>query len=88
MSIPDTEAEPRPRRLMHRRAIDCSGYLRDDGLWEVEARLVDTKTFLQRDQFRGDVPPGEPGHFTLTFQGKFTRFQNFMPEAYAAGVLR
>ena len=62
MSIPDTEAEPRPRRLMHRRAIDCSGYLRDDGLWEVEARLVDTKTFLQRDQFRGDVPPGEPVH--------------------------
>jgi len=62
MSIPDTEAEPRPRRLMHRRAVDCSGYLRDDGLWEVEARLVDTKTFLQRDQFRGDVPPGEPVH--------------------------
>jgi replicative DNA helicase len=31
---------------------------------------------------------GETGYFTLTFQGQYTRFQNFMPEAYAAGVLR
>jgi replicative DNA helicase len=31
---------------------------------------------------------GETGHFVLTFQGKFTRFTNFMPEAYAEGVLR
>jgi hypothetical protein len=62
MTIMDTAAEPRPRRLMHRRAIDCNGYLRDDGLWEVEARLVDTKPFPRRDQFRGDVPPGDPVH--------------------------
>src|SRR5690606_9258727 len=31
---------------------------------------------------------GETGHFTLTFQGKYTRFTNYMPEAYAEGVLR
>jgi len=31
---------------------------------------------------------GETGTFTLTFQGQFTRFQNFMPESYAEGVLR
>ncbi len=31
---------------------------------------------------------GETGHFVLTFQGKYTRFSNFMPEAYAEGVLR
>ncbi len=31
---------------------------------------------------------GETGHFVLTFQGKYTRFTNFMPEAYAEGVLR
>jgi replicative DNA helicase len=31
---------------------------------------------------------GETGYFTLTFQGQYTRFQNFMPEAYASGVLR
>jgi len=31
---------------------------------------------------------GETGHFVLTFQGKFTRFTNFMPDTYAEGVLR
>ncbi len=62
MTIMDTAVEPRPRRLMHRRAIDCNGYLRDDGLWEVEARLVDTKPFPRHDQFRGDLPAGEPVH--------------------------
>ncbi len=31
---------------------------------------------------------GETGHFVLTFQGKYTRFTNYMPEAYAEGVLR
>ena len=61
MPMPEKKQE-KPRHQMHRRVIDCDGYLRDDGLWEVEARLVDTKTFLQRDQFRGDLPPGTPVH--------------------------
>jgi hypothetical protein len=51
-----------PRRLMHRRSIECTGYLRNDGLWEVEARLVDTKPFAQRDHFRGELQPGDPVH--------------------------
>jgi hypothetical protein len=50
------------RRLMHRRSIECTGYLRNDGLWEVEARLVDTKPFAQRDHFRGELQPGDPVH--------------------------
>jgi hypothetical protein len=50
------------RRLMHRRSVECSGYLRNDGLWEVEARLVDTKPFAQRDHFRGELQPGDPVH--------------------------
>jgi hypothetical protein len=62
MPMPEKNNEETARRLMHRRAIDCDGYLREDGLWEVEARLVDTKTFLQRDRFRGDLPPGTPVH--------------------------
>lgn len=63
MPTPDkTATQQGARRLMHRRAIDCDGYLREDGLWEVEARLVDTKPFLQRDQFRGDVHAGTPVH--------------------------
>ncbi len=40
-------AQPAPdpqRQLKHRRSIDVAVYARPDGLWEVEARLVDTKT--------------------------------------------
>jgi hypothetical protein len=50
------------RRLMHRRSVECTGYLRNDGLWEVEARLVDTKPFVQRAPFRGELQPGDPVH--------------------------
>jgi len=62
MQTPDNGGKANARRLMHRRSVECTGFLRDDGLWEVEARLVDTKPFVQRDQFRGDIPPGEPVH--------------------------
>ena len=48
---------------MHTRSVECSGYLRDDGLWEVEAWLRDTKPFTQRaDRFRGELQPGDPVH--------------------------
>jgi hypothetical protein len=52
-----------PRRLMHVRAIDCRGYEREDGLWDIEAHLVDTKTYplLLRDGSR-ERQPGEPVH--------------------------
>lgn len=50
------------RRLMHRRSVECQGYLRHDGLWEVEARLVDTKPFVQHDRYRGVLQPGDPVH--------------------------
>ena len=48
---PDAQALGR----MHR------AYLRDDGLWEVEARLVDTKPFVQRDRYpRRSCSPANP----------------------------
>ncbi|WP_245322776.1 DUF2889 domain-containing protein, partial [Bradyrhizobium valentinum] len=51
------------RRLMHTRSVTCEGFLRDDGLWEVEAWLRDTKPFVQRaDRFRGELKPGDPVH--------------------------
>ena len=51
------------RRLMHTRSVECNGYIRDDGLWEVEARLVDTKPFIQAaDRYRGELKPGDPVH--------------------------
>lgn len=50
------------RRRMHKRTVECDGYLRDDGLWEIEARLIDTKPFAQQDRYRGEIKPGEPVH--------------------------
>ena len=48
---------------MHKRSIECDGYLRDDGLWEVEARLVDTKPFTQAGhRYRDELKPGDPVH--------------------------
>jgi len=54
---------PGPRKLMHTRSIECKGYERDDGLWDIEAHLVDAKTYLhtRRDGGR-ERPPGEPVH--------------------------
>ena len=36
-----------PRRALHTRKIECTGYERDDGLWEVEGRLSDVRTWNQ-----------------------------------------
>jgi hypothetical protein len=48
---------------MHTRAIECTGYQREDGLWDIEAHLVDTKTYThtRRDGGRARAP-GEPVH--------------------------
>lgn len=61
--MPATEPNaPEKRRLMHHRSVECLGYLRDDGLWEVEARLVDTKPFARHDRRHGLREPGDPVH--------------------------
>jgi hypothetical protein len=39
-------SHPVSRKLLHTRAIECHGYERDDGFWDIEAHLVDTKTHL------------------------------------------
>jgi hypothetical protein len=53
---------PTRRRHMHTRTIECNGYLRDDGLWEVEARLRDTKPFSRASRYREELKPGDPVH--------------------------
>jgi hypothetical protein len=51
-----------PREELHQRRIDLRGYRRADGLYDVEAHLVDTKReALGLDSGRV-VPPGEPIH--------------------------
>lgn len=47
---------------MHKRTITCEGYARDDGLWDIEARMVDTKTYAIDEPYRGHRPAGSHVH--------------------------
>ena len=55
-------SESAPRKHLHLRNVECRGYLRDDGLWEVEGHMVDTKTYSFPNRHRGEVEVGEPVH--------------------------
>ncbi len=50
------------REHLHTRKISCEGYLRKDGLWDLEAHLTDTKTFGFDTRHRGYMEPGAPVH--------------------------
>jgi hypothetical protein len=53
---------PAERKLLHRRDIELRGYERADGLFDIEAHLVDTKTNGFANEDRGRIEPGEPLH--------------------------
>ena len=54
---------PIARREIHHRVIDMKAYARDDGLYDVEAHLVDTKPFeFRRISSPTPLPAGEPVH--------------------------
>ncbi len=58
-------SQPEPRTLVHRREIEILGYRRDDGLFDIEAQLVDTKTFAFVTLDRGEMTPGTKLHQML-----------------------
>jgi hypothetical protein len=58
MSLP----APVEREPFHQRRITVDGYRRVDGLWDIEAHLVDTKTYAFDNHWRGTIQPGEPLH--------------------------
>jgi Protein of unknown function (DUF2889) len=37
-------SKPKPRNPLHTRTVTFQGYARDDGLWDIEGHLVDTKS--------------------------------------------
>lgn len=54
---------PVSRREVHHRAIEMRAFARDDGLFDVEARLIDRKPFpFLRASSPEPVPAGEPLH--------------------------
>jgi hypothetical protein len=58
MPLPAAE----PRSHLHTRSVVYRGYHRDDGLWDIEAELSDTKTYTLERSERGLMPPGTPVH--------------------------
>lgn len=53
---------PAPRRHLHTRTIACEGFERDDGLFDIEARIIDTKTYAVSEPYRGHREPGMHVH--------------------------
>ena len=50
------------REHIHTRNVECRGYRRADGLWDVEGHLTDVKAYPFTNDFRGTITPGEPLH--------------------------
>ena len=46
-----------PREAVHKRQINCNGFVRADGLYDIEAELTDHKTYDFPSDIRGTVPP-------------------------------
>ena len=58
MSLPPSA----PRKHLHTRLVRFDGYHREDGLWDIEATLTDTKAYMFRSGDKGALPPGTPIH--------------------------
>src|SRR5579859_7583727 len=55
-------SEPAPREHLHTRQVECLGYLREDGLWDIEGHLTDRKTYSFPSDEHGEVTAGSPVH--------------------------
>ena len=50
------------RKPLHDRKIVIKGYLRDDGLYDIEGELLDTKHYSVKNFERGEIKSGEAIH--------------------------
>ena len=53
---------PQARTHLHTRAVVYRGYQREDGLWDIEAEMSDTRTYAHSRSENGPLPPGTPIH--------------------------
>ena len=66
---------PIGRQHLHTRRVVCQGFFRDDGLWDIEGRITDEKTYEHANEWRGTLRPGDFVHdmsIRLTVDHKFT----------------
>jgi len=66
---------PAERELIHTRRVECRGYRRADGLWDIEGHLTDVKTHDFHSDERGTIEPGDPIHemwLRITIDDTFT----------------
>ncbi|MDD3937601.1 DUF2889 domain-containing protein [Rhodoferax sp.] len=87
---------PTPRRALHTRIVKSEGFLRDDGLWEVDGELIDRKSYAYQDLERGLLSVGYPVHhmharLTLNHDMQVVEAYATMqanPFAYCLGALK
>lgn len=53
---------PTEREHLHTRSIDCRGYQRADGLWDIEGHLRDVKSYGFENEYRGKIDADEALH--------------------------
>src|SRR5476651_905217 len=53
---------PTPREHLHTRQVECQGFQRSDGLWDIEGHMTDRKTYSFPSDERGEVTAGTPIH--------------------------
>ncbi len=66
---------PVGRQHLHTRRVTCQGFFRDDGLWDIEGRITDAKTYEHGNEWRGPIKAGDFVHdmsIRLTLDHKFT----------------
>jgi Protein of unknown function (DUF2889) len=66
---------PVGRQHLHTRRVTCQGFFREDGLWDIEGRITDEKSYEHANEWRGPLKPGDLVHdmsIRLTLDQKFT----------------
>ena len=53
---------PSEREPVHTRTITCEGFEREDGLYDIDGWLTDTKSYAYTSTDRGEVSAGVPVH--------------------------
>ena len=68
-------SQPAPRQMLHQRTVQCSGYRREDGLWDIEGYLKDVKSYDTPNHDSGSmIKAGDPIHemrIRLTIDDEF-----------------